>query len=177
MHVGGEQYARVPGGPVNWGEREACARLTHEARRAYCMAIGEEYEPPWAEAPDWQRNSARSGVKGVVEVLGGNNPGLLAEIQARLPSAMRIKDELFTDIVRVMVKALDADFDDRMTRGAVGQKPFDEFFREVERVRWGDSEAAARAPAFWWRAELAAGARAAAHSGLLDALAATTKVP
>ena len=33
---------------------EACARASHEANRAYCLAIGDASLAPWEQAPDWQ---------------------------------------------------------------------------------------------------------------------------
>ena len=50
---------------------EACARAAHEANRAYCIAIGDNSQPSWEDAPDWQKSSARNGVTGV---LNGNGP-------------------------------------------------------------------------------------------------------
>lgn len=38
------------------------ARLCHEANRAYCQAIGDDSQPPWSEAPEWQKTSAFDGV-------------------------------------------------------------------------------------------------------------------
>lgn len=38
------------------------ARVCHEANRAYCSTIGDDSQLPWAEAPAWQRESARMGV-------------------------------------------------------------------------------------------------------------------
>lgn len=38
---------------------EAC----HEANRTYCQTIGDDSQPAWAAAPDWQRASAADGVK------------------------------------------------------------------------------------------------------------------
>jgi RyR domain len=42
---------------------EAIARVCHEANRAYCATIGDLSQPPWEEAPDWQRSSAVEGVR------------------------------------------------------------------------------------------------------------------
>jgi len=42
---------------------EVIARVCHEANRAYCAAIGDASQVPWADAPEWQRSSAVSGVK------------------------------------------------------------------------------------------------------------------
>ena len=38
------------------------ARLAHEVNRAYCQAIGDDSQPAWEDAPDWQRTSAVNGV-------------------------------------------------------------------------------------------------------------------
>jgi hypothetical protein len=56
---------------MNEQQIEAAARAAHEANRAYCLAIGDDSQQPWEQAPDWQRTSARNGVVGV---LHGNNP-------------------------------------------------------------------------------------------------------
>lgn len=45
------------------------AQICHEVNRAYCQALGDESQPPWSEAPEWQRKSARTGV-----MLHINNP-------------------------------------------------------------------------------------------------------
>ena len=39
------------------------ARIAHEANRAYCQTIGDFSQPVWENAPDWQRDSAMTGVK------------------------------------------------------------------------------------------------------------------
>jgi hypothetical protein len=39
------------------------ARVTHEANRAWCVALGDLSQVPWDEAPDWQRQSALDGVQ------------------------------------------------------------------------------------------------------------------
>lgn len=41
---------------------EAIARVAHEANRAWCEANGDMSQPTWADAPDWQRESAINGV-------------------------------------------------------------------------------------------------------------------
>lgn len=38
------------------------ARIAHEANRAYCKTIGDDSQPAWEDAPDWQKDSAESGV-------------------------------------------------------------------------------------------------------------------
>lgn len=42
---------------------DAIARMAHEVNRAYCQALGDNTQPHWEDAPDWQRASARMGVE------------------------------------------------------------------------------------------------------------------
>ena len=42
---------------------EQIAKVAHEVNRAYCSAIGDNSQPAWDAAPDWQRASAMNGVK------------------------------------------------------------------------------------------------------------------
>jgi hypothetical protein len=49
---------------------EQIARVAHEVNRAYCQALGDNSQPAWEEAPQWQRDSAMLGVK-----LHTENPG------------------------------------------------------------------------------------------------------
>jgi hypothetical protein len=42
---------------------EKIASICHEANRAYCAAIGDNSQPSWADAPEWQRSSAMAGVR------------------------------------------------------------------------------------------------------------------
>lgn len=39
------------------------AEICHETNRAYCATLGDTSQPPWAEAPDWQKASAVNGVR------------------------------------------------------------------------------------------------------------------
>jgi hypothetical protein len=39
------------------------ARVCHEANREYCRTLGDNSQAAWDEAPDWQKESARNGVK------------------------------------------------------------------------------------------------------------------
>lgn len=110
---------------------EACARAAHEANRAYCMAIGDNSQVPWEDAAEWQKESARIGVTGVIR---GNSPeqsheSWMAEKRAagwvygetkdvqrkthpcmvtydRLPEEQRRKDHVFVSVVRAMASAL-----------------------------------------------------------------------
>ena len=38
------------------------ARICHEVNRAYCQALGDNSQPAWEDAPQWQRDSAILGV-------------------------------------------------------------------------------------------------------------------
>lgn len=42
---------------------ERIAKKCHEANKAYCESIGDNSQPSWEDAPDWQKQSARMGVK------------------------------------------------------------------------------------------------------------------
>lgn len=42
---------------------EQIARVAHEVNRAYCQALGDESQPSWEDAPQWQKDSAINGVK------------------------------------------------------------------------------------------------------------------
>jgi len=42
---------------------ENIAKVCHEANRAYCQGIGDDSQPSWEDAPEWQRKSAVEGVK------------------------------------------------------------------------------------------------------------------
>lgn len=41
---------------------DAISRVCHEVNRAYCQALGDNSQPAWEDAPEWQRSSARMGV-------------------------------------------------------------------------------------------------------------------
>lgn len=42
---------------------EDVAAVCHDVNRAYCQALGDLSQPTWATAPDWQRESAKAGVR------------------------------------------------------------------------------------------------------------------
>lgn len=39
------------------------AEVCHEANRAFCISIGDNSQPSWKDAPDWQKVSAINGVE------------------------------------------------------------------------------------------------------------------
>lgn len=41
---------------------EKIASVCHEVNRAYCQALGDNSQPAWDDAPDWQKSSAMNGV-------------------------------------------------------------------------------------------------------------------
>ncbi len=49
------------------GEIDAVARIAHEVLRAFCAFTGDDSQQPWADAPSWQRASAREGVRFFLE--------------------------------------------------------------------------------------------------------------
>ena len=108
---------------------EAIARVVHEANRAYCTELGDDSQDPWDLAPDWQRKSAVSGVRAVLDGTaqtpeqqheawmaekraGGWTLGDVKDAEAKthpclvpydqLPVEQRLKDVLFGAIVRAL---------------------------------------------------------------------------
>jgi hypothetical protein len=62
MRHGGQRRHREERVIEEMAEAEAIARVCHEANRAYCSTIGDDSQPSWEDAPDWQRESAINGV-------------------------------------------------------------------------------------------------------------------
>lgn len=115
---------------MNIRQIEAAARAAHEANRAWCILHGDNTQPEWDRAPDWQRTSAINGVMGAV---AGNGPeasheSWLAEKRATgwrygpvkdpdkkehpcfvpyadLPPEQRAKDDIFVGVVRAFISA------------------------------------------------------------------------
>lgn len=113
---------------------EACAHVAHEANRAYCRTLGDQSQPPWDEAPVWQRNSALEGVRGVILLQNGpreshegwtrlklaegwrlgpekdpvkkTHPCLVPYDE--LPEEQRKKDRIFIDVVQAVAAAMGA---------------------------------------------------------------------
>lgn len=52
---------------ANWRKQfeaiEQVAQVCHEANRVYCQTIGDNSQPAWENAPEWQKDSARNSVK------------------------------------------------------------------------------------------------------------------
>lgn len=106
------------------------ARLAHEANRAWCLYLGDESQPSWVDAPQWQRDSAAQGVKAVIDdpritpeqlhikwcqakTDAGWIYGSVKDAEAkthpcllpyhRLPADQRAKDALFQNVVRTFL--------------------------------------------------------------------------
>lgn len=45
----------------------ALAEIAHEVNRAYCTATGDDSQPAWADAPDWQKSSASMGAGAITQ--------------------------------------------------------------------------------------------------------------
>lgn len=109
---------------------ETCARVAHEANRAFCVATGDPSQVGWDEAPEWQRASAREGVQhalrgatpeelheswceakrrdgwthgAVKDAVAKTHPCLVP--YAELPEVQRRKDAIFGAVVRAAAPA------------------------------------------------------------------------
>jgi hypothetical protein len=108
-------------------ETSEIARVCHEVNRAYCAALGDTSQPAWADAPQWQKDSATAGVN-AIQTNPDTTPeqsheGWLAQKAAdgwkygavknpdtkehpcfvpynELPAEQRVKDYLFGAVVR-----------------------------------------------------------------------------
>lgn len=103
------------------------ARIAHEVNRAFCKSTGDNSQPGWAEAPQWQRDSAIAGVQYLIETPEANagdshrswmqhkyndgwkyglvkNPAVKEHPclvpYEQLPKEQKVKDALFHAVVR-----------------------------------------------------------------------------
>lgn len=108
---------------------ENIARICHEVNRAACAAFGDHSQPAWSDAPDWQRESAITGVRFTIanpdaqpsesheswlaeKVRTGWRYGPVKDAEKRehpcfvpydeLPPEQKLKDYLFQAVVRSM---------------------------------------------------------------------------
>lgn len=44
-------------------KKENIAQIAHEINKAYCESIGDNSQPSWENAPEWQKSSAINGVQ------------------------------------------------------------------------------------------------------------------
>lgn len=69
--------------PFTIHEQIAC--VCHEANRAYCETISDFSQKSWADAEEWQRESARKGVKfALAELFAGREPSPAAQHESWL---------------------------------------------------------------------------------------------
>jgi len=43
--------------------KDQIAQVAHEINKTYCESIGDNTQPSWEDAPDWQKTSAINGVQ------------------------------------------------------------------------------------------------------------------
>ena len=53
-------------------DNKQIAKVCHEVNRAYCEALGDTSQPAWADAPQWQKDSAYLGV--MLHTTGDHGP-------------------------------------------------------------------------------------------------------
>lgn len=107
---------------------EAAARAAHEVNRSYCEVGGDTSQKSWAEAPNWQCQSALEGVRAVIDgktpeqlheswmlskISDGWRYGEVKDAEAKthpcivpydsLPEFQRRKDDLFRETVCVVL--------------------------------------------------------------------------
>lgn len=126
LDAGGRAPAKVD--PIF--EVDKIARMTHEANRLYCALTGDMSQASWDEAPAWQKESARNGVKNLIanpdmkpkhshaawmrdKELDGWKYGAVKDPEKKehpcmvpygaLPREQRIKDALFTGLVKALI--------------------------------------------------------------------------
>lgn len=106
------------------------ARVCHEANRALCLAFGDDSQLPWDDAPAWQRDSAKEGVRFIManpdapvsathdswsaqKFADGWAYGEVKDAEAKthpclvpfeeLPPGQQAKDHIFGAIVRALI--------------------------------------------------------------------------
>lgn len=109
---------------------EQIARICHEVNAAYCRGLGDDTQPSWDNAPDWQKTSCMNGVRAIQknpnQTPEMSHESWLKEKEAtgwkygpvkdpekkehpcfvpydRLPAGQRAKDELFIAVVKACV--------------------------------------------------------------------------
>lgn len=63
------------------------ARTAHEVNRAWCEANGDDSQPAWDDAPEWQKDSAVLGVRAIL-----NNPDTTPELSHAYWGAHKLAD-------------------------------------------------------------------------------------
>lgn len=155
------QTAAVPAWAI-----DSAARMAHEVNRAYCASMGDASQVPWAQAPEWQRDSSRAGVVAIVEgriqnpgdahrlwcehkEADGWTHGPVKDAERKqhpclvpftaLPASEQIKDHLFVATVRESLRA--SQCDDRVLTalyqdGVALETALDAMRARAEERRW-----------------------------------------
>ena len=106
------------------------AKVCHEVNRAYCISLGDDSQPPWVSAPEWQKDSCYMGVIFICENLSatpreshenwlrdkeaaGWKWGPVKDVEKKehpcflpydeLPKEQQTKDALFIAVVKAML--------------------------------------------------------------------------
>lgn len=109
---------------------EKIAKVAHEVNRGYCKSIGDNSQPTWEDAPEWQKNSALMGVQYHIDNPNSrpedsHNSWLKVKEQEgwkygpvknpdtkehpcyvpyeQLPTEQKVKDYLFISVVKAMI--------------------------------------------------------------------------
>lgn len=105
------------------------AKMAHEVNRIWCAHLGED-QPTWENAPEWQHESAKAGVRAALtgstpekqhiawledKLANGWSYGPVKDANLKthpcmtpyqyLPREQQIKDLLFTRVVQMMLEA------------------------------------------------------------------------
>lgn len=94
---------------------EQIARVAHEVNRSYCQALGDNSQPAWEDAPEWQRTSAINGVEfHRANPDAGPDHSHNAWLEEKrpcfvpyeqLPAEQKVKDYLFRGVTHALQKA------------------------------------------------------------------------
>lgn len=115
---------------------QTIAEVAHEVNKSYCETIGDNSQPHWADAPDWQKQSAIAGVKAIwanreltpeqsheswmeQKIKDGWKWGKEKNAEKKehpclvryefLNQEQRTKDHLFTGVVKAIIKIAERD--------------------------------------------------------------------
>lgn len=113
---------------IDAGTLVRIARVAHEVNRAYCAATGDDSQPSWDDAPQWQIESCILGVLSAADgatpeqshegwlakkIADGWTYDVIKDVDAKkhpcvlpyrdLPQFQRVKDHLFVAVVRSML--------------------------------------------------------------------------
>lgn len=112
---------------------EDIAAICHEANRMYCVTLGDTSQQEWMQAPEWQKESAKNGVRYHLQhpyakpsdshenwlrekIADGWRYGPIKDVATKthpccipygeLPPAQQLKDTIFVAIVRACISVV-----------------------------------------------------------------------